>query len=161
MLSVSIYFAQVDTEHFSASFMENIEGFHFLFCSVASEKETPKKDVEIVETKPVERQIEARSFDDTFTGLVRCLSLVECNLLSCEYFSRLYLKKLWKQTCSFCCLIAVNTKTPTLWVGNNGGTIFIYTLNLPAADKRAETGVQFRLGGKFRMKFPKLSIETI
>jgi hypothetical protein len=53
-------------------------------CSVASEKDTPKKEIEVVETKPVERQIEARSVDDTFTGLVRCLSLVDCNLLSRE-----------------------------------------------------------------------------
>ncbi|CAG0920819.1 unnamed protein product, partial [Notodromas monacha] len=101
---------------------------------------TPKKEVvEVGETKPVERQIEARSADDTFTGLIRCLALVDCNLLS------------------------LNTKTPTFWVGNNSGAIFIYTLSFPAAEKRSENAVSVRLAKEIQLKHraPVMSVSVL
>lgn len=62
------------------------------------------------EVRPVERQIEARAANDDGLGsMVRCLLMAKTFIISQS-----------PQT------------TPTLWVGTNNGTIYVYHLLIPA-----------------------------
>ncbi|TNN03541.1 hypothetical protein fugu_000570 [Takifugu bimaculatus] len=70
-----------------------------------------------MELAPVQRKIEARSSDDSFTGLVRTL-----------YFADTFLSD-----------SAHNT--PSLWAGTNGGCVFAYMLRLPNVEHRADEPV--------------------
>ncbi|KAL4709933.1 hypothetical protein ACJJTC_003896 [Scirpophaga incertulas] len=79
------------------------------------EKTPAEADVEV---KPIERAVEARSTDDAFGSMVRCL-----------YFARTY-------------LINTQTTTPTLWAGTNNGTVFAFTIHVPSANKRKEEPVE-------------------
>ncbi|XP_066560949.1 LLGL scribble cell polarity complex component 2 isoform X2 [Amia ocellicauda] len=67
-----------------------------------------------MELAPVQRKIEARSSDDSFTGLVRTL-----------YFADSFLSD-------------GSHNSPSLWAGTNGGSVFAYTLRLPPSDRRME-----------------------
>uniref|UniRef100_A0A4W6EL31 LLGL scribble cell polarity complex component 2 n=1 Tax=Lates calcarifer TaxID=8187 RepID=A0A4W6EL31_LATCA len=67
-----------------------------------------------MELAPVQRKIEARSSDDSFTGLVRTL-----------YFADTFLSD-------------SSHNTPSLWAGTNGGCVFAYMLRLPAVEHRAD-----------------------
>ncbi|KAK9541015.1 hypothetical protein VZT92_002122, partial [Zoarces viviparus] len=70
-----------------------------------------------MELAPVQRKIEARSSDDSFTGLVRTI-----------YFADTFLSD-------------SSHNTPSLWAGTNGGCVFAYMLRLPAAERRADEPV--------------------
>uniref|UniRef100_A0A673Z166 LLGL scribble cell polarity complex component 2 n=1 Tax=Salmo trutta TaxID=8032 RepID=A0A673Z166_SALTR len=70
-----------------------------------------------MELAPVQRKIEARSSDDSFTGLVRTL-----------YFADTFLSD-------------SSHHTPSLWAGTNGGSVFAYQLRLPPVERRAEDPV--------------------
>ncbi|KAK6301838.1 hypothetical protein J4Q44_G00278910 [Coregonus suidteri] len=70
-----------------------------------------------MELAPVQRKIEARSSDDSFTGLVRTL-----------YFADTFLSD-------------SSHNTPSLWAGTNGGSVFAYQLRLPPVERRAEDPV--------------------
>ncbi|KAM6951024.1 LLGL scribble cell polarity complex component 2 [Aplochiton taeniatus] len=70
-----------------------------------------------MELAPVQRKIEARSSDDSFTGLVRTL-----------YFADSFLSD-------------SSHHTPSLWAGTNGGSVFAYMLRLPPVERRAEDPV--------------------
>lgn len=70
-----------------------------------------------MELAPVQRKIEARSSDDSFTGLVRTL-----------YFADTFLSD-------------SSHNSPSLWAGTNGGCVFAYMLRLPAVEHRAEEPV--------------------
>ncbi|XP_048869300.1 LLGL scribble cell polarity complex component 2 isoform X2 [Brienomyrus brachyistius] len=67
-----------------------------------------------MELAPVQRKIEARSSDDSFTGLVRTL-----------YFADTFLSDSTHSTAS-------------LWAGTNGGSVFAYALRLPPIERRNE-----------------------
>uniref|UniRef100_A0A8C3AZ15 LLGL scribble cell polarity complex component 2 n=1 Tax=Cyclopterus lumpus TaxID=8103 RepID=A0A8C3AZ15_CYCLU len=67
-----------------------------------------------MELAPVQRKIEARSSDDSFTGLVRTI-----------YFADTFLSD-------------SSHNTPSLWAGTNGGCVFAYMLRLPAAERRTD-----------------------
>uniref|UniRef100_A0A8C4ELM8 LLGL scribble cell polarity complex component 2 n=1 Tax=Dicentrarchus labrax TaxID=13489 RepID=A0A8C4ELM8_DICLA len=67
-----------------------------------------------MELAPVQRKIEARSSDDSFTGLVRTL-----------YFADSFLSD-------------SSHNTPSLWAGTNGGCVFAYMLRLPPVEHRAD-----------------------
>uniref|UniRef100_A0A3B3Z4Z6 Lethal giant larvae homologue 2 domain-containing protein n=1 Tax=Poecilia mexicana TaxID=48701 RepID=A0A3B3Z4Z6_9TELE len=67
-----------------------------------------------MEMAPVQRKIEARSSDDSFTGLVRTL-----------YFADTFLSD-------------SSHNTPSLWAGTNGGTVFAYILYIPPVEHRAD-----------------------
>ncbi|KAM9715380.1 LLGL scribble cell polarity complex component 2 [Menidia menidia] len=67
-----------------------------------------------MELAPVQRKIEARSSDDSFTGLVRTL-----------YFADTFLSD-------------SSHNTPSLWAGTNGGGVFAYMLRLPPVEHRAD-----------------------
>lgn len=64
-------------------------------------------DADNLESKPVERQIEARATDDSMGSFVRCL-----------YFARTF-------------LISVQNTVPTLWAGTNSGTVLVFTITIP------------------------------
>uniref|UniRef100_A0A8C2GGE9 LLGL scribble cell polarity complex component 2 n=1 Tax=Cyprinus carpio TaxID=7962 RepID=A0A8C2GGE9_CYPCA len=66
---------------------------------------------------PVQRKIEARSSDDSFTGLVRTL-----------YFADTFVSD-------------SSHSTPSLWAGTNGGAVFAYVLRVPSLERRAEDPV--------------------
>ncbi|XP_032357802.1 LLGL scribble cell polarity complex component 2 isoform X2 [Etheostoma spectabile] len=70
-----------------------------------------------MELAPVQRKIEARSSDDSFTGLVRTI-----------YFADTFLSD-------------SSHSTPSLWAGTNGGCVFAYMLRLPSVEHRAEEPV--------------------
>ncbi|XP_048025973.1 LLGL scribble cell polarity complex component 2 isoform X1 [Megalobrama amblycephala] len=70
-----------------------------------------------MELAPVQRKIEARSSDDSFTGLVRTL-----------YFADTFVSD-------------SSHSTPSLWAGTNGGAVFAYVLRVPSLERRAEDAV--------------------
>ncbi|XP_076247348.1 LLGL domain-containing protein l(2)gl isoform X10 [Calliopsis andreniformis] len=93
--------------------------------SVAS---SPSGDLSPVELKPVERQVEARPVDDALGSMVRCL-----------YFARSY-------------IISMQNTTPTLWAGTNNGTVYVFTLAIPAGVRRTEEDVNCTLGKEIQLK---------
>uniref|UniRef100_UPI0037E8AAC8 LLGL scribble cell polarity complex component 2 isoform X1 n=1 Tax=Semicossyphus pulcher TaxID=241346 RepID=UPI0037E8AAC8 len=70
-----------------------------------------------MELAPVQRKIEARSSDDSFTGLVRTLYFADTFLTDSSH------------------------NTPSLWAGTNGGCVFAYMLRLPPVEHRADEPV--------------------
>ncbi|XP_014241063.1 protein lethal(2) giant larvae isoform X2 [Cimex lectularius] len=92
-----------------------------------------------VETKPVERAIEARPVDDTLGSMVRCLT-----------FARTY-------------IISMQNQTPTLWVGTNNGTVYIFAIAIPGGAKRSEDNVICQLGKEIQLKHraPVISVAII
>ncbi|XP_043508868.1 lethal(2) giant larvae protein homolog 1-like isoform X2 [Frieseomelitta varia] len=93
--------------------------------SIAS---SPSGDFSPVELKPVERQVEARPIDDVLGSMVRCL-----------YFARSY-------------IISMQNTTPTLWAGTNNGTVYVFTLAIPAGSRRTEEDVNCTLGKEIQLK---------
>lgn len=81
-----------------------------------------------MELKPVERQVEARPVDDALGSMVRCL-----------YFARSY-------------IISMQNTTPTLWAGTNNGTVYVFTLAIPAGVRRTEEDVNCTLGKEIQLK---------
>ncbi|XP_050478833.1 lethal(2) giant larvae protein homolog 1 isoform X3 [Bombus huntii] len=89
---------------------------------------SPSGDLSPVELKPVERQVEARPVDDALGSMVRCL-----------YFARSY-------------IISMQNTTPTLWAGTNNGTVYVFTLAIPAGVRRTEEDVNCTLGKEIQLK---------
>lgn len=80
-----------------------------------------------MELAPVQRKIEARSSDDSFTGLVRTL-----------YFADTFLSD-------------SSHNTPSLWAGTNGGCVFAYMLRLPSVEHRADEPVTAQLSKEIQL----------
>ncbi|XP_029032347.1 lethal(2) giant larvae protein homolog 1 isoform X1 [Osmia bicornis bicornis] len=95
---------------------------------VSSVASSPIGDLSPVELKPVERQVEARPMDDALGSMVRCL-----------YFARSY-------------IISMQNTTPTLWAGTNNGTVYVFTLAIPAGVRRTEEDVNCTLGKEIQLK---------
>lgn len=89
-------------------------------------------------SKPVERQVEARSSEDAAGSIVRSL-----------YFADTF-------------LTSAQTPSPTFWAGTNGGHIFIYQLSIPSTG-RDITSVQCNIAKEIRLKHhaPVISICVI
>ncbi|XP_015108444.1 lethal(2) giant larvae protein homolog 1 isoform X2 [Diachasma alloeum] len=81
-----------------------------------------------VDIRPVERQIEARPADDSLGSMVRSL-----------YFARSF-------------IVSMQNTTPTLWAGTNNGTVYVFTLAIPAGVRRAEEDVVCTLGKEIQLK---------
>ncbi|KAB0400691.1 hypothetical protein E2I00_008317, partial [Balaenoptera physalus] len=71
-----------------------------------------------MELAPVQRKIEARSAEDSFTGFVRTL-----------YFADTYLRD-------------SSRHCPSLWAGTNGGTVYTFALRVPPAERRMDEPVR-------------------
>ncbi|OQV25726.1 Lethal(2) giant larvae protein-like protein 1 [Hypsibius exemplaris] len=84
--------------------------------------------LEIEDTRPVERQIEARPVDNEMASVVRCMQLVSCYILNNVVSS------------------------PTFWAGTNSGSVFIYTLVLPLAENRKEEDVHASLSKEIQLR---------
>ncbi|XP_075702541.1 LLGL scribble cell polarity complex component 2 isoform X2 [Rhinoderma darwinii] len=70
-----------------------------------------------MELAPVQRKIEARSAEDSFTGFVRTL-----------YFADTFIR----DNIRHC---------PSLWAGTNGGTVYAFSLRVPPTERRMEETV--------------------
>ncbi|XP_050394221.1 lethal(2) giant larvae protein homolog 1 isoform X2 [Patella vulgata] len=91
------------------------------------------------EHKPVERQIEARSNEDSMCSMVRCI-----------YFADTF-------------IVNGAPHNPSLWVGTNGGHVYIYNLTVPASDKRSSDAVGCQLAKEIKLKHraPVISMAVI
>ncbi|GFO39278.1 lethal(2) giant larvae protein-like protein [Plakobranchus ocellatus] len=89
--------------------------------------------------KPEERQVEARSADDSLASMVRSL-----------YFADTF-------------IVNGASHSPSLWVGTNGGHIFVYSLTVPPSDKRTSDYVSCLLAKEIRLKHhaPVLSMAVV
>ncbi|XP_045497069.1 lethal(2) giant larvae protein homolog 1 isoform X1 [Colias croceus] len=96
-----------------------------------------ENDAEVV--KPIERAVEARSNDDAFGSMVRCL-----------YFARTF-------------LISTQHSVPTLWAGTNNGTVYAFTINVPSANKRKDEPLTCQLAKEIQLKHraPVISITVL
>jgi len=90
------------------------------------------------EARPVERQVEARNPEDSISSMVRCL-----------YFATTYISD-------------VSNTASSLWVGTNGGHVYIYTVTVPQ-EKRSENEVVAVLAKeiKLRHKAPVMAIAVV
>nr|XP_015294331.2 LLGL scribble cell polarity complex component 2 isoform X3 [Macaca fascicularis] len=79
---------------------------------------TERLGLQNMELAPVQRKIEARSAEDSFTGFVRTL-----------YFADTYLRD-------------SSRHCPSLWAGTNGGTIYAFSLRVPPAERRMDEPVR-------------------
>ncbi|XP_053148977.1 LLGL scribble cell polarity complex component 2 isoform X2 [Hemicordylus capensis] len=82
---------------------------------------TPRYDhdaLQEIELAPVQRKIEARSAEDSFTGFVRTL-----------YFADTFLRDSTRHC-------------PSLWAGTNGGTVYAFSLRVPPAERRMDEPVR-------------------
>ncbi|XP_056406293.1 LLGL scribble cell polarity complex component 2 isoform X4 [Hyla sarda] len=70
-----------------------------------------------MELAPVQRKVEARSAEDSFTGFVRTL-----------YFADTFIR----DSIRHC---------PSLWAGTNGGTVYAFSLRVPPTERRMEEAV--------------------
>ncbi|XP_034940539.1 lethal(2) giant larvae protein homolog 1 isoform X2 [Chelonus insularis] len=95
---------------------------------ISSVAASPSADMSPVDIKPVERQVEARPVDDALGSMVRSL-----------YFARSF-------------IISMQNTTPTLWAGTNNGTVYVFTLAIPAGVRRNEEDVNCTLGKEIQLK---------
>lgn len=105
--------------------------------SQPTRKSAPEENV--IETKPVERQIEARPTDDALSSYVRCLC-----------FARTF-------------LVNSQNTNPTLWVGTNNGTVYAFTITVPNTAKRQQDDVHCQLAKEIQLKHraPIISIAVL
>ncbi|KAK0172994.1 hypothetical protein PV328_006251 [Microctonus aethiopoides] len=89
---------------------------------------SPSGELSPVDVKPIERQVEARPVDDALGSMVRSL-----------YFARSF-------------IISMQNTTPTLWAGTNNGTVYVFTLAIPAGVRRNEEDVNCTLGKEIQLK---------
>ncbi|XP_049714867.1 LLGL scribble cell polarity complex component 2 isoform X1 [Elephas maximus indicus] len=82
------------------------------------EAKTERAGLQNMELAPVQRKIEARSAEDSFTGFVRTL-----------YFADTYLRD-------------SSRHCPSLWAGTNGGTVYAFSLRVPPAERRMDEPVR-------------------
>uniref|UniRef100_A0A2I2YRC5 LLGL scribble cell polarity complex component 2 n=1 Tax=Gorilla gorilla gorilla TaxID=9595 RepID=A0A2I2YRC5_GORGO len=83
-----------------------------------------------MELAPVQRKIEARSAEDSFTGFVRTL----------------YFGQTPKHGFS-----AGSRHCPSLWAGTNGGTIYAFSLRVPPAERRMDEPVRAELAKEIQL----------
>lgn len=80
------------------------------------------------EPKPVERSVEFRSTEDSMASMVRCL-----------YFADTF-------------IVNGHTHNPSLWVGTNGGHVYVYNITVPSDDKRNEESVSCILAKEIKLR---------
>ncbi|XP_068120557.1 LOW QUALITY PROTEIN: LLGL scribble cell polarity complex component 2 [Hyperolius riggenbachi] len=80
-----------------------------------------------MELAPVQRKIEARSAEDSFTGFVRTL-----------YFADTFLRD-------------SSRHCPSLWAGTNGGTVYALSLRVPPTERRMEEAVSATLAKEIQL----------
>jgi len=102
-------------------------------------RELPRS--ESPETRPVERQIEARAgSEDGLGSMVRCL-----------YFSQTF-------------IVNQVSPSPTIWAGTNSGQVLVFVLEIPEGEeKRKEDKVGVTLGKEIQLKHraPVLGIQIL
>lgn len=106
--------------------------------SAAASPEPPASPA-LSETKPVERSVEFRTGDDSMASMVRCL-----------YFADTF-------------IVNGHTHNPSLWVGTNGGHVFVYNVTVPSGEKRNEESVSCILAKEIKLRHhaPVISIGVV
>ncbi|WAQ96727.1 L2GL1-like protein [Mya arenaria] len=110
---------------------------------VATAEAGPSTAIEVSPTtpepKPVERSVEFRNTEDSMASMVRCL-----------YFADTF-------------VVNSHTHNPSLWVGTNGGHVFIYNITVPSGEKRNEDAVACILAKEIRLRHaaPVISIGVV
>jgi len=91
------------------------------------------------DTRPEERVVEARSTEDSMASMVRSL-----------YFANTF-------------ILNGGSHSPSLWVGTNGGHVYMYSLTVPPSDKRTADFVSCLLAKEIKLKHhaPVLSMAVI
>ncbi|XP_025086835.1 lethal(2) giant larvae protein homolog 1-like isoform X2 [Pomacea canaliculata] len=79
------------------------------------------------EAHPVERIVEARSTEDSMASMVRSV-----------YFADTF--------------IVSGANSPSLWIGTNGGHVYIFILSVPTSDKRSSHPVGSQLAKEIKLK---------
>uniref|UniRef100_UPI00358E435B lethal(2) giant larvae protein homolog 1-like isoform X2 n=1 Tax=Myxine glutinosa TaxID=7769 RepID=UPI00358E435B len=92
-----------------------------------------------VELAPVQRRVEARSPDDSFTGMVKCL-----------YFADTFLRD-------------GSHHGPSLWAGTNAGVVYAYSLEIPTPEHRNEQPIHARFGKEIQLmhRAPVLALAVL
>ncbi|XP_071041650.1 lethal(2) giant larvae protein homolog 1 isoform X2 [Parasteatoda tepidariorum] len=98
----------------------------------------PEAATPITETKPVERQVEARSADDSMGSMVRCLYLAQSFIINNALQSH------------------------TLWAGTNAGAIYVFTISMHKENRKSES-VTCQLGKEIQLKHraPVIAIQIL
>lgn len=103
----------------------------------------------------MQRKIEARSSDDSFTGLVRTLYFADTFLsdselhkhpLNVSYDESLTYPEFFVFLFFYINFLLGAHNTPSLWAGTNGGCVFAYMLRLPNVEHRADEPVTAQQG---------------
>ncbi|XP_028843051.1 lethal(2) giant larvae protein homolog 1 isoform X2 [Denticeps clupeoides] len=91
------------------------------------------------EMAPVQRRIEARSADDSLSGVVRCLCFADTFLRDGTHHG------------------------PTMWAGTNSGSVYAYALEVPSQEKFSEQSVEAVLGKEIQLmhRAPVVSIAVL
>lgn len=50
---------------------------------------------------------------------------------------------------------AVQTTTPTLWVGTNAGTVYVFTINIPGGERRSKEDVGCQIAKEIQRNYEK------
>ncbi|XP_067128411.1 lethal(2) giant larvae protein homolog 1 isoform X2 [Centruroides vittatus] len=105
----------------------------------SGDSHSPTQAAIATDSRPVERQVEARSVDDALSSMVRCL-----------YFAKSF-------------IINNVVTTPTLWAGTNSGAIYVFTMSLPNNEKRSSDAVTCQLGKEIQLKHraPVIAIQIV
>lgn len=95
--------------------------------------------VHTAEPKPVERSVEFRNTDDAMASMVRCL-----------YFANTF-------------IVNGHSNNPSLWVGTNGGHVYIYNITVSEGEKRIADSVTCVLAKEIRLRHgaPVISIGVV
>ncbi|KAL8573601.1 hypothetical protein ACOMHN_007154 [Nucella lapillus] len=107
--------------------------------AVAAAVSTAASAAAASEARPVERMVEARSAEDSLASMIRCL-----------YFANTF-------------IINGGTNTPSLWIGTNGGHVYVYSLTVPTSDKRSANAVDCLLAKEIKLKHqaPVINVAVI
>lgn len=81
-----------------------------------------------LDTKPIERAVEARPAEDALGSMIRCLYFAHSFVINTQHASH------------------------TLWAGTNNGTVYIFTMCIPPDSKRSEEKVSALLGKEIQLK---------
>lgn len=89
----------------------------------------------VVETRPMERQIEARSSEDAVTSMVRCLTFADTHMFKSKYKR----EKIKTEILTICYLDTPHKTNPSLWFGTYA-YVCAYILTIPPKPVAAADG---------------------
>lgn len=88
-------------------------------------------NAQTIETRPIERQIEARPVDDGMGSMVRCLTFAQTFITNSKS-NFIPIINSMKLIASIVYSSPVHTTIPTLWSATNSSCVSVYVLNIPS-----------------------------